>query len=153
MKKFNITLSKNFLQKHPKEGTPTFFRQSFESGKKKHTIRGNFEYWADIIDQVQKGEAVLQIKEWIDKPYKSKQELIAVLDMDSGIGYQEIHLTNFHTLQSSIDDKYHYIHQDDASIYYNDGLLYEDFRDWFFSLKSQETHFSGIIIHFTSLRY
>lgn len=95
---------------------------------------------------------MLHIRQWIDKPYRSKQETIAVLDAKSGIGYQNIFITRKpDIIEASVDDKYIYVHQD--NLYKNDALEYNDFKAWFFKESQKETTFKGVVIHFTNFRY
>ena len=45
MKKYVITLSRNFLAYHKRAGEETHFKEKFLSGEKLHTIRANYPLW------------------------------------------------------------------------------------------------------------
>lgn len=114
--------------------------------KKRHTIRANYPLWAKRIAEVERGEACLSIRQWIDKPYRSKQVEIARLTKDDGVGIQEL-------IFDDIDEFYcltpnGYIPR--ADIARNDGLSLEDWRSWF---KGYDLSQPMAIIHFTKFRY
>ena len=48
-------------------------------GTKKHTIRGNYQYWAKKAEQINAGKMVLSIRQWTGRPYNSEQEEIMQL--------------------------------------------------------------------------
>lgn len=150
MNKYNITLSKVFLKGHPRSGEPTGFKQAYLDRIKIHTIRVNYDYWANVLDEVIAGRAVLQVQEWTGTPYASKMELIEVLDASSGLGYQQIFASVDWTLHASIDDKYSY---ETVALIKNDALKEKDFMDWFFPNPNKKNSVAGIIIHFTKFRY
>ena len=90
MKTYIITLSRYFPAKHSKAGMPTNFKEKFIKGEKMHTIRANFRLWEKRIKEVQAGDAVLSIRQWTGKPYRSKQVEIAQLTATDGVGIQKI---------------------------------------------------------------
>lgn len=148
MKTFVITISKNFLKSHPKAGEETNFKEMILAGEKIHTIRGNYNYWSNIINQVNAGLGILSVREWSGKPYKSKQVEICQFKK---LGKQIIEINQWGNFM--IDCKLSMI--DITNIAHNDGLLPNDFLDWFnvkdiIKLKSS---FRGIIIHFTKQKY
>lgn len=87
MKTHVLILSKTFPATHPKAGQPTYFNQKLMRAvyrdfcdidvvdrewikpsvrdrfipAKLHTIRGNYERWKKIIDEVRSGEAILSV--------------------------------------------------------------------------------------------
>ena len=141
LKTYIITLSKKFLQGHPRAGQPTNFRESFEQGLKIHTIRCNYDLWAKRLDEVIAGRAVLSVRQWSGKPYGSKQEPpIRILTKEDGVGYQKI------THDELFFDSLLF----DQNVAYHDGLNRTDFYNWFDHEKIEDPY---IIIHFTSLRY
>lgn len=152
MKTHVLTLSKTFLKGHPNAGEPTYFKESFLDGTKKHTIRDNYDYWSRIIDEVRAGKAVLSIRQWSGKPYASKQDPeLACLDATSGIGYQPIFMTDQGwCLEATIGNDYVYQMQ---RVWDNDGLERMDFWNWFFPRNGKTDIFKGIVIHFTKFRY
>lgn len=153
MKKYIIILSKTFLKGHPKEGQPTNFREKFLKGEKIHTIRGNYELWAKRIKEVQEGKAILSIRYWSDKAYRSKQIIIKDLTCDDGVGIQRTYLdihdskdaTNIRMLVN--DEEIETI----SKVAANDGLNLTDFSKWFF--PEQTGCFDGCVIHLTKFRY
>jgi hypothetical protein len=52
MKTYVLTISQTFQGKHPRKGDKTLFFDKILSGEKIHTIRGNYEYWKRIVDNV-----------------------------------------------------------------------------------------------------
>lgn len=102
IKTYVLTLSKFFPSTHIRKGEPTSFRDAFNAGQvfnrgsaclyrhpKKHTIRSNYPLWLKRITEVQAGKAVLSVRQWTGKPYRSPQEEIAILTNEDGLGIQE----------------------------------------------------------------
>lgn len=145
MKTYVITLSKKFMSKHPKSGKPTFFVDRFISHEKIHTIRTNYALWEKRIKEVQAGKAIISIRVWKDKPYRSGQIEIETLSCINNVGIQKIEFTN--DLTECIIEGKHYSYTEVAK---NDGLLPEDFLSWF---KQSDTSEPLAIIHFTKFRY
>lgn len=149
MKTFVITVSSNFPAYHPKKFIETNFGHSLYYGIKKHTIRGNYDLWKRRIDKINQGEAILSVRQWMGKPYCSKQfELfqftkigiqkcdVSIID-DAGSAIIRMTIDN-----KPINDKV------GSEVIKNDGLEIQDFIDWFKSPIKD-----GCIIHFTDLRY
>lgn len=178
MKTYVITLSKQFMKGHPKDGESTYFKEQllntlFDNAgisacdcceyktrncdlcghkasnfrKKLHTIRGNYELWKKRIDEVQKGNAVLSIRQWSDKPYRSKQEIICELSAKDGIGIQTLECD--YPFALVINDKSLHL-RDQKILAVNDGLDYEDWVKWF---DLENASGKKAIIHFTKFRY
>lgn len=145
MKTYVITLSKKFMSKHPKAGKPTFFVYRFISHEKIHTIRANYALWEKRIKEVQECRAIISIRVWKDKPYRSPQIEIAKLSCIDNVGIQKIEFTT--DLSECIIEGRHYNYCDIAK---NDGLLPEDFLYWF---KTSKIYKPFAIIHFTKFRY
>lgn len=163
MKTFVLTVSRVFPTTHTRKGQETFFPQKIDQlnmvdslklfqPQKIHTIRANYELWKTRIEQVQKGEAILSIRYWSEKPYRSKQVEICQLDKDSGIGVQELFfkLSSLHlpTIDTNSSGKYSVPSLELLSK--NDGLSVNDFKEWF---KNYDLSKSMAIIHFSAMRY
>lgn len=132
MKTYVITLSKNFMKGHPKEGNPTNFINRFISHDKIHTIRANYSLWEKRIKEIEAAKAILSIRVWKDKPYRSGQIEIETLSCINNVGIQKIEFTN--DLTECIIEGKHYSYTEVAK---NDGLLPEDFLSWF---KQSDTY-------------
>lgn len=163
MKTYVITLSRTFLSKHSKAGRFTRFAELFENGQhlkpaglevcshKIHTIRTNFALWKKCIDEVAKGEAILSIRQWSGKPYRSKQVLLANLTAENGVGIQKL------TFQPDRDGAFNFKYFDIDGHYADikdvarhDGLSFEEWREWF---KDCDLSQPLAVIHFTKFRY
>lgn len=145
MKTYVITLSRNFLAYHKRAGEETHFKEKFQSGEKLHTIRANYPLWEKRIKEVQDGRAILSIRQWTGKPYRSKQVEIATLTAESGIGIQLMEVTNDFA-ECIVDDHHHSY----VAVAMNDGLHLADWIDWFSSYDFSKPM---AIIHFTKFRY
>lgn len=170
MKTYVLIVSKKFPCTHPKKGCPTEFICKIlhainHSGSdlyqicqnecdkschrrlltpKIHTIRSNYYFWKKRIDNVNKGNAVLSIRYWNYKPYRSKQVEICQLDSTSGIGIEKLEdPSNF--VFAPINGKW--INWE--TIAKNDGLSFDDFCEWFKARSNNPM----AIIHFTKFRY
>ena len=149
MKTYVLMLSKAFPAQHPRKGEPTGFREAFRKTKL-HTIRDNYRLWAKRIAEVQRGEAVLSVRQWSGKPYCSKQETIATLTAQDGVGLQKLTEldTQAYCFYPCVRIEKRNI--DKALVAKNDGLLLEDWRRWF---RNYDLTKPLAIIHFTSFRY
>lgn len=145
MKTYVIILSEKFPTTHPRKGQETEFGRSFLNGKKIHTIRGNFSLWEKRIAQIQKGEAVLSVRQWTGKPYQSKQVEIARLTAEDGVGIQELRLTDLSRPTTISGEQVEL-----PTLARNDGL---NFNDWFYWFKGYDLSKPLAIIHFTKFRY
>ena len=90
MKTYVITLSKKFMKGHPKAGNPTNFINGFISHDKIHTIRANYSLWEKRIKEIEAVKAILSIRVWEDKPYRSRQIELAMLSCIDNVGIQKI---------------------------------------------------------------
>lgn len=152
MIRYRLPLSRLFPSHHIRKGEPTNFEEFKRTGKKKTTIRANYEYWSKRIDRINKGEACLEIYEWTGKPYCSKAKTLFTITEE--LSYQAIEikmakssLTGKKLLFFKIDGQFP-LSCLDTDIYENDGLSETDFKSWF-----QKDLINGIIIHFTNLKY
>ena len=142
MKTYVIMLSKVFPKGHRREGEPTEFKEKLIAREKIHTIRSNYELWEQRIKEVQKGEACISVRQWEDKPYRSKQREIARFTNENGVGIEYIILPEELSLESFLG-----IYED---LDRNDGLTAEDWVSWF----SQAPRNKPLpVIHFTPFRY
>ena len=170
-----LTLSKTFFKDHFREGKETFFKGKVSYGQKIHTCRGNYDYWKGQIDKVTSRSGTLSIREWIDKPYRSKQQVIKEVPAEV-VGVQKLNLSRRNMALSNLlgPDITAYAYEYAATIdgvkvplellAENDGLSKNEFIDWFKPAfkrfdKEQRVKVSdwvGIefaVIHFTNYRY
>lgn len=180
MKTYVITLSRHFLANHKRAGEETHFKEKFLLGQscpdcatqqdlsginisdcnscvracsfpKLHTIRANYPLWEKRIKEVQAGRAVLSIRQWTGKPYRSKQVEIARLTADDSVSIQKLSFDKDKDGVPSL--KYFNINGkyiDREILANNDGLSKEDWQEWF---RSYDLSKPMVIIHFTKFRY
>lgn len=164
MKTYVITLSQVFPADHPKAGKRTHFAakvqdtlndkpntDKIDPDYKRHTIRANYPLWAKRFEQIERGEACLSIRQWTGKPYRSKQEEIARLTKEDGIGLQKLEFAPCYGIIGAaavIEGANKFISK--ITLAYNDGLTHDDWLDWF---KSYDLSKPMAIIHFTNFRY
>ena len=139
MKTYTLLISKTFLNGHRKEGDPTYFIGNIIAGVKIHTIRRNYEFWLNRANEINSGRAVLSIRYWIGKPYRSKQIKIIELNKIS--------------VQKLEGGKHDYAIVDGKKVPWeliarNDGLSLDDFKDWFKGYTN-----ALAIIQFTDFKY
>lgn len=158
LKTYVITLSRKFPVSHKRAGEQTNFAHLLGNAlfvkenalsvckHKKHTIRANFPLWAKRIAQIQNGEAVLSVRQWTGKPYRSKQVEIARLTKEDGVGIQRLEFVNGKLGLPRIG----IVYQRKNEIALNDGLSFEDWENWF---KNYDLAQPMAIIHFTKFRY
>lgn len=147
IKTYVLTVSKTFPKTHIKSGESTGFVNKISNlftpeGTKIHTIRANYELWEKRAKEINEGNAVLSIRCWWDKPYKSRQFEICRLER---IGVQKLTFQNM-IFFNKIDGKENLI----SEISKNDGLDVPDFIEWF---KNYDLSKPMAIIHFTDFRY
>ena len=175
MKTYVIMLSQTFPANHPRRGEETKFKQQIinaifvnqgwnkiaaypERGDKLHTIRANYDLWKKRIDEVQRGEACLSLRQWEGKPYRSKQIEFARLTNQDGVGIQQVNINlDCYDAHKSVDwfipkpiKKTEFCWFNGTAIAYNDGLLIQDWVNWF---KDYDLSKPLAIIHFTKFRY
>lgn len=157
MKTYVITLSKHFLANHKRAGEETHFKEKFLLGQgltdydtpslaKIHTIRANYPLWEKRIKEVQEGRAALSIRQWMGKPYRSKQVEIATLTAENGVGVQKLEFYNNTLGLCHIG----IVYQRKYELAHYDGLSFEDWEEWF---KGYDLSKPMAIIHFTKFRY
>lgn len=168
MKTYVLTVSRVFPKTHARSGEPTNFREKILKGcnqlvdvpgdiyidldPKIHTIRANYHLWKKRIDEVNAGEAILSVRYWSGKPYNSKQLRIAEFDKDSGIGVQKLCFYDDGDGHYSFENPYtaDSFDVDISEVAENDGLSFEDFKEWF---RKYDLSKPMAIIHFTKFRY
>ncbi len=149
--RYRIPVSVKFPATHPRAGEPTDFVKSILTFGKRHTIRANYQLWSKRFEKIERGEAVLELYHWSGKPYASKAVTICQLRKDDGIGIQKLTF-DFEKFESprvwEEDDKSYIVFL--GRLASNDGLSFQDFRDWFagYDMTSEMA-----IIHFTTFRY
>ena len=146
IKTYVITLSQHFLATHKRAGEPTDFKGKFLNGEKIHTIRANYPLWEKRVKEVQEGRAVLSIRQWTGKPYRSKQVEIAMLTAENDVGVQKLEFYNNTLGLCHIG----IVYQRKYELAHNDGLSFEDGEEWF---KGYDLSKPMAIIHFTKFRY
>lgn len=165
MKTHVLTVSRVFPSTHKRKGEQTFFVDKILEAQKGnamlairtelgllkiHTIRSNYPLWEKRIKEVQDGKAVLSLRYWSGRPYSSKQVEFAVLDKDSGVGIQDLIFLNRNILDPIIAINSDCLELDINDLYENDGLSFNDFKEWF---KKYDLSKPMAIIHFTNFRY
>lgn len=146
MKTFVLTVSKQFPITHERAGKDTGFIQNISKlfsieNTKIHTIRSNYDLWAKRVKDINDGKAILSIRYWSEKPYRSKQVEICRLER---IGIEKLEdPQNF--VFASIEGK----NIDWEVVAKNDGLSFRDFCEWF-KVRQKEPM---AVIHFTDFRY
>ena len=157
MKTYVITLSRHFLANHKRAGEETHFKVKFILGQgltdyntpsmaKIHTIRANYPLWEKRIKEVQEGRAVLSVRQWTGKPYRSKQVEIAMLTAENGIGIQRLDIFDF--MRPTKVDSSQLV--DLTNLANNDGLSFSDWYHWF---RLADVIKPMVIIHGTNFRY
>ena len=170
MKSYVITLSQQFPAKHPRKGEPNNFNAQLlnavwkahnmsvgfpQFGMKLHTIRANYELWSKRFKQIDAGKAILSIRYWTGKPYRSKKMEICKLTKEDGIGIQKLELKLASYLPFYIDvDRIDEDRRKDVIhvglLAHNDGLSLNDWQDLF---RNYDLSKPLAIIHFTKFRY
>ena len=145
MKTYVIILSEKFPTTHPRKGQETEFGRSFLNGKKIHTVRTNLPLWEKRISEIQRGQAVLSIREWTGRPYGSHQKELARLTGSDGVGIQVLKLENLYSPTVIDGEK---VELSDLAAH--DGLSLSDWYDWFRNVDLRQPM---AIIHFTKFRY
>ena len=158
MKTYVLTVSRQFPKTHKRAGDQTYFPEMILSAlgkhelltdkcfskppEKLHTIRANYGLWKKRENEINEGMAILSIRYWSEKPYRSKQIEICQLDK---IGVQRLDRpANF--IFAEINSKMY----DWEYVAKNDGLSFEDFCEWF---KNYDLSEPMAIIQFTDFRY
>jgi hypothetical protein len=147
MKTYVLTVSDKFPQTHPKKGQPTYFPGQILDHMKIHTIRANYDLWAKRIEAINKGEAILSVRHWYEKPYRSPQIEICQFEYDE-VGIEKLTFPSKELSVRFVNGEPCFAHAEDIAK--NDGLSYEDFMEWF---KNYDLSKPMAVIHFTEFRY
>lgn len=103
--------------------------------------------WEKRIKEVQAGLAVLSVRQWIGKPYRSPQIEVVKLTSENGIGIQKLAfcgaLSHF-KIENGINIP---LTEELAD---NDGLSFKNWIEWF---NGYDLNQPMAIIHFTKFRY
>jgi hypothetical protein len=142
-----LTISQRFPTTHKRKGESTNFYPLILSGKKKHTIRGNYDLWAKRFEKINQGKAILSLRVWEGNPYNSPQKELLKFDNTNGIGIEKI-LFDDYLYTCQINGKRFSVESE--MIAENDGLNSTDFEEWF---KGYDFSKPMAIIHFTDFRY
>ncbi len=161
--------------------TPTGFDEKIKTGRKLHTIRRNYKYWAEKIAKMKETGGVLSLRQWGDLPYRSQQKVIIDVPGDV-VGIQKLELTKKVEVigrapeTGKIIGSVNYSAKVDGhavgikEIAENDGLTVRDFMEWFAPIFEEKEAFypelaeayktTGgsvtidlALIHFTPARY
>ena len=153
---YYLTLSQVFPASHPKAGEETGFKPKLFAAlnnmpcyvKKLHTIRANYELWSKRFKKIERGEAILSIREWVGKPYGkgSTQREIARLSYEDGIGIERLKFVKSDNFMPYVNYKPVGV----GNLANNDGLSINDWEEWF---KGYDLSKPLAIIHFTNFRY
>lgn len=92
-----VTLTKQFFNGHHRAGQPTDFADLVRSGKKIHTCRDNYDYWAKKIETLKDAGGMLCIREWSGKPYRSPQDTIVEIPAE------KVHVVKLKLTRLSLD--------------------------------------------------
>ena len=174
VKIYVLLLSSRFPAYHPKAGQPTGFEDALRRGIqrmrcreqhecigcgecvgriKKHTIRGNAAFWERCAQKVNKGEAIISLRQWSGKPYASSQ--IEIVQLTS------LHVQRVTLGLSDSDHRTPFAYADRNGVKKfvsvtrlaeNDALEPSDFMSWF-QLHRRKEPYHGVILHFTDMRY
>ena len=164
MKTYNIMLSAVFPVTHPRKGQPTGFKDKVlravcKTGErylsdirpKVHTIRANYPLWKKRIEEVQRGDAEICLRQWTGKPYRSKTVELARIGKADGVGIQRLTFDKDRDGVASL----HFYNVDGCFpgmrlLAHNDGLSVEDWKAWF---RGYDLSQPMAVIHFTQWRY
>ena len=146
MKTYVLTISTTFPQTHKRKGEFTCFVESIVLNEKIHTIRSNYELWEKRIANINAGKALLSLRIWTGKPYRSKQSEIRKY---YSVGIEHLELTQAHFIPIIVNGN-RYVEPYLYKLAKNDGLSTDDFTEWF---KNYDRIKPMAIIHFTNFKY
>lgn len=141
---FVLSVSRRFPSYHSSAGMETrFIEKNLYTKEKLHTIRTNYDLWEKRINMINKGGAILSLRNWEGRQYYSKQFEFLRL---SYVGIQMLTFPTNSLVDSHVDSGF----VDSHIIATNDGLDYCDFENWF---SHYDLSKPMAIIHFTGLSY
>jgi len=142
-------IDNNFPSTHKRKGEQTHFYLKIAEFEKLHTIRGNYKLWKKRFNKIEKGLANLSVREWMGKPYFSKQRELFLLTNDDGIGIEKITFSSTGIMPVQYINEKLFLKPLNI-LAKNDGLKLNDFEEWF---KNYDLSKPMAIIHFTDFRY
>jgi len=169
-----LILSKVFPGYHPRAGELTGFREkfgrlnfepglnwkNFRNAAKVHTIRAVSD-WPVVAERINKGEMLLSVRQWIGKPYRTKQDPPIGEFNQVGLQYIRIFKRNSDYncwVRDNDLDNSRWVRIDVLAR--NDGLSTADFKTWFEPyltsdgcIDKDSLMFNGVVIHFTKFKY
>lgn len=176
MTTYVLMVSRVYPCYHPRKGQPTYFRSNIDLlniwdcrycvydtlkdcqkggarclkvllSPKFHTIRESVEEWERRAAKINTGEAVLSLRFWVGKPYRSPPGEFIQL---TKLGTQRITFYNLTTgLEAYVEERKVPV----EVLAKNDGLTVEDFEAWFAPKFKKGNEWTGVILHFTDFRY
>jgi hypothetical protein len=163
-KVYVLMISRVFPAYHPRAGEETYFKHKillnqpenkyavesvkeyYDWDKKLHTLRENYALWSRRAEKINRGEAILSLRQWTGSPYNYKRDgskPVEFLQLEK-IHVQKVKIIGIPAYRAIfIDDRAKNIHE----VAKNDGLSVDDFCKWF--KKDME----GCVIHFTDKIY
>lgn len=146
LKTYVLMIAKTFPKGHIREGELTDFHEKIKHRSKKHTIRKNYEYWKNAFREVAFNKAIISVREWSGKPYRSKQRELFKIKNGNAAGVQLVQFTPFGFFVNEEGDE---SDMTAKQLIENDGLNKSDFSSWFCGLMPERM----AVIHFTDFRY
>lgn len=141
MKTFILSISRLFMQPHPRVGQITYFKEKITNGTKIHTIRTKSDHWKHCISQVRSEQGFISLRQWRAEPYRSKSdEFLKLYECD----FEMIDKINGKWFINKSTNEVNVL-----QLCLNDGLTIDDFNGWF----PEANYTNLIIIHFTDFRY
>lgn len=149
-----LFIAEKFPLQHKRKGDQTNFYELILRKHKLHTVRANYEWWEKRFIKIYAGKAYLSLRMWSGKPYRSKQIELLRLDRSHGVGLQKLGFIEMMMTCKPVVAQGDRIYKSDISnvetIATNDGLLFDDFQNWF---KDYDLSKDMAILHFTEFRY
>jgi hypothetical protein len=147
MKTFVLTVNSRFEKSMLDTIGAVKHRRPLPTEMKRHTIRANYAFWESRIAAITRGEAVLSVRVWSGKPYRSPQREFLRLEK---VGLQKV------AKRSDGANVSYYIVNGNGlgfistvTLARGDGLSFDDFEEWFRDYPDGDM----ALIHFTDFRY
>ncbi|WP_297449641.1 hypothetical protein [uncultured Alistipes sp.] len=137
------------LCKYETRNCDTCTYKYIEFRKKIYTLRANFDLWEKRIAKIKAGDAILSIREWEGKPYRSKQVEIARISADDCLGIQPFFVKERKI--GNLGPSWFFFYS--SCVAKDGGLSTEDWENWVFRNKKFLQNKRIAIIHFTPFRY
>lgn len=154
MKKCIAILARQFPTTHSRRGEATGFKNRLFSGKKIHTIRGNYPLWKKYAEKINRGDFILSVREWSGKPYRSPQLVIMECNRIYVQPIEIFYHADDMMITAKIDGR-KFSFRECYEIAKNDGFSStDDFIEWIFGkFPNKHKTFFGCIVHFTNFKY